>query len=103
SVASDQHSKKINLLLAAVDMAPYLTHDGIVYQAGPNRIVVAANNRWAAPLETQINTGLYRTLSRGLTDVRVRQANTAHAMQPDYRLQVNIDQFQGRYDGNAVI
>lgn len=91
------------LLLDAVNLAAYLTHGGIVYQAGPNRIAVAANNRWAAPLATQLSTGLYRTLNNGLSAVEVRQADAVHAIQPVYRLHVNIDQFQGRYDGKAII
>lgn len=90
-----------SLIVAQVEVAPYLAHDGIVYQTAPNRIVIADNNRWAAPLVTQIRQGLHAVLEQRLTQVNVRQPGLAR--QPDYRLSVHLQHFQGRYDGNAVI
>lgn len=89
------------LVLPDISLAPYLMRDGIIYQTGPNRIVEADNNRWAAPLAVQTTVGLYQALDRGLSSVDVRRP--ALAEKPSYRLIVSIARFQGRYDGKAVI
>lgn len=94
------HMKPV-LVVADVSLAPYLTHDGIIYQTGPNRIVAANHNRWAAPLATQITAGLYGALANGLAGTAIRRPSLAP--HPDYRLFIYIDRFQGRYDGKAVI
>lgn len=82
-------------------LAPYLKGDGMVYQTAPNRIVIASDHRWAAPLQAQLLRGLRHALSARLNGSRIRRAGAVS--QPDYRLSVHIQQFQGRYDGNAVI
>lgn len=97
----DRPQAQTVLVLAEVALSPYLTHDGIVYQTGPNRIVVADSNRWAAPLAAQLREGLYYALDRGLSGIDVRRPG--RATQPAYRLIVHIERFQGRYDGMAVI
>lgn len=89
------------LVLPEIELAPYLRQDGIIYQTGPNRIVVADNNRWAAPLATQTTAGLHAALDRGLAHVNVRRPG--FVSKPDYRLFVYIERFQGRFDGLAVI
>lgn len=89
------------LVLPEVTLAPYLRFDGIIYQAGPNRIVEADSNNWAAPLDTQTTQGLHAALDQGLHGIDVRRPEFAE--KPDYRLFVYIERFQGRYDGMAVI
>lgn len=90
------------LKLSRVTLAPFLTHQGIVYQTGPNRIAIADNNQWAAPLQDQITTRLYKSLDRHLAQVTVLHPSRI-AGQADFELAVNVETFQGRYDGNAVI
>lgn len=89
------------LVLPEITLAPYLRRDGIIYQTGPNRIVEADNNSWAAPLKTQTTEGLYHALDQGLHRVDVRRPGLT--ARPDFRLKVYIERFQGRYDGQAVI
>lgn len=89
--------------LSQLELAPYLTRDGIVYQTGPNRIVVASDNRWAAPLESQLADGLYDALDRHLAGADVRRAGQVVASPSGFDLIVHIERFQGRYDGSAVI
>ncbi len=90
------------LVVAQVELAPYLTGGGIVYQTGPNRIVSARNNRWAAPLAGQLTDGLYTSLSRLLPDAVVHRPGGRSA-QPAYRLVTRIDRFQGHYEGTAQV
>lgn len=91
------------LALAQVKLARYLTRGGIVYQTGPNRIIVAGNNHWAAPLQNQLTDGLYSVLDRELTDTDVRHPEVTSLAQSDFKLVAHIQQFQGRYDGTAII
>jgi uncharacterized lipoprotein YmbA len=90
------------LAVDAVWIAPYLDAGGIVYQTGPNRIVIADHNRWAAPLSAQLTNGLYATLSRRLSKVSIQKSPIATGGAA-YHLHTVVDTFQGRYDGNAHI
>lgn len=96
-------STDTTVTLTQLELSPYLTRDGIVYQTGPNRIVVASKNRWAAPLESQLADGLYDALDRGLARADVRRAGQVAASPSGFDLAVHVERFQGRYDGNAII
>lgn len=100
SAVNKRHSV---LTLSQIKLASYLTHDGIVYQTGPNRIVVARSNRWAAPLHDQLVDGLYEALDAGLNAATVRRPGVIPSSAADFRLVVHINQLQGRYDGTAII
>ena len=92
------------LALTPVQLAPYLTGEGIVYQTGANRIVIAGSNQWAAPLQSQLSDGLYQTLDQALANVDIRRPGlTPAGRDADFKLIVHVQQFQGRYDGSAVI
>ncbi|RJS94312.1 membrane integrity-associated transporter subunit PqiC [Salinisphaera sp. Q1T1-3] len=90
-----------SLMVAPVVTASYLNQGGIVYQTAPHRVVVANNNRWAAPLAGQLTDTLYNVLSRRLNRINVRRATSnQHGL---YQLQTRIDRFYGSQDGNAHI
>jgi len=90
------------LVIDPVTVAPFLSESGIVYQTGPHRVVIANNNRWASPLDSQLTDGLYTALSDALSDVSVRhygRQTGASAM----HLATQVDEFMGHYDGHAHI
>jgi len=90
------------LIVDPVSVAPFLSENGIVYQTEPHRVVIANNNRWASPLDSQLTDALYTSLSQALTDVSVRQ----YGRQADasaLHLSTHVDEFMGHYDGQAHI
>ena len=54
-----------------VMVADYLNRGGLVFQTAPYKVVIANNNRWAAPLAGQLTDTLYNVLSRRLRQVNV--------------------------------
>lgn len=89
------------LVVKPVTLAKFLDQDGIIYQTEPHRIVIAQDNRWAAPLSSQISDMLYKTLAHDVTRARVEK-NQARRKK-SYQLQTHIDQFMGHYDGKAHV
>ena len=90
------------LVIDPVTVAPFLGESGIVYQTEPHRVVIASNNRWASPLDSQLGASLYSELSNALSEVSVRRygrRTDAGAM----HLAVQVDEFMGHYDGHAHI
>lgn len=100
--ANDTQSTQPTLVVEPVTVAPFLDSAGIVYQTNDNRVVVARNNQWAAPLTGQLTDGLYATLTSDMPDANVLTANT-QVSGLAYRLTTQVDRFQGHYSGVAVI
>lgn len=93
-------STRTTLGVRAPRLANYLDVDGIVMQLDDIALFEAREHQWAESLGRQLERGLRARLSRALPDYRVvrDEGNTSEAQV----LRVEIDQFQGRYDGRAV-
>lgn len=85
------------LAVGPVRLARFLAVEGIVMQTSDVAIHEARNHLWAEDLATQLERTLRRQLARALPDVRVREGGKGP------RLTVDVDRFQGRYDGMAVV
>lgn len=89
------------LMVAPVSVAPYLDQGGIVYQTAPYRVVIANDNRWAAPLPGALTDMLFANLSQHLSGIDlIRSTTRRHDL---YQLQTRVDEFDGHFDGNAHI
>lgn len=87
------------LILDGVGVTRYLDDPGIVLQADDIRLHQASNHLWAEPLNRQLRRGLRERLSQRLPHTRLLEGgNPSGAL----HLSVEVDQFQGRYDGVAV-
>lgn len=87
------------LVLDSLELASFLDSDGIVLQRSDILLHQASSNLWAEGLERQLARGLRQRLANRLPDTRVLgTAASAEALS----LRVEVDQFQGRYDGMAV-
>lgn len=89
------------LLIDPVSVAPYLDQGGIVYQSAPHRIVIADNNRWAAPLPGALTDNLDTRLGNRLQGVDLIRTTTHHRR--NYTLQTRVDEFGGHFDGQSHI
>lgn len=90
--------------VAPVSTARYLRHDGILMQLSDIELRHADNHLWAEPLERQLDRTLKYSLAQNLAGTQVLQARPGLAIEEsNYRLTVDIDRFQGRHDGKAVV
>ncbi|MFE8071950.1 ABC-type transport auxiliary lipoprotein family protein [Marinobacteraceae bacterium S3BR75-40.1] len=88
--------------VAPIELADLLNESGLVMQTSDNQIVHAGQHRWAEPLQSQLESQLYRMLSRSLKDVTVLLA-PRRSDATRYELRTRVYRFQGHYDGQAVI
>ncbi|MFP3344010.1 ABC-type transport auxiliary lipoprotein family protein [Halomonas sp. SIMBA_159] len=88
------------LQVRAPRLAHYLDVDGIVMQLDDITLNEAREHQWAEGIGRQLERALRAELATQLPDVQVVRAegNNPEAI----TLSIDIDQFQGRYDGVAV-
>nr|WP_314419794.1 membrane integrity-associated transporter subunit PqiC [uncultured Erwinia sp.] len=84
----------------SVSIPDYLAGNGVVYQSNDVQYVIAANNRWASPLDQQLQQTLVSNLSSELPGAMI--SATPLGQQHD-TLNVTVTGFHGRYDGQAVV
>ncbi|MDA3921331.1 MAG: ABC-type transport auxiliary lipoprotein family protein [Salinisphaera sp.] len=87
------------LVVTPVTLAPYLDQGGIVYQTAPYRVIIANDNRWAAPLAGELTDTLYASLTNDLHGIDLLRSGTDKSKA--YRLNTRVDEFMGHYDGRA--
>lgn len=91
------------LLLRPPRLAHYLDVDGLVMQVDDITLVEARGHQWAEALGRQLERGLRGRLASRLLDTRV-MLDEAGVREPDgLSLRLELDRFQGRHDGLAVI
>lgn len=88
------------LRISALRLAHYVDVDGIVMQLDDITLNAAREHQWAEGLDRQLERGLRARLTQALPSLRVIRAEGS---QPDaLTLRIEVDQFQGRYDGVAI-
>lgn len=88
------------LLVNAVSVADYLAGPGIAYQTNDIEMVVTQQNLWVDNLPAQLTRTLAATLTTQLPQWQVASSTTSAA---PWQLNVQVDRFQGRYDGSVLI
>lgn len=91
------------LVVESPRLAAYLDSDGIVMQTGPVSIHQASNHLWAEDLAGQLGRMLRHGLARRVTGLRVVGPGEAPPDRNALRLRMDVESFQGRYDGYAVV
>ncbi len=86
------------LVIESLELASYLDNEGIVLQRDDIRLHQASSHLWAEDLGRQLARGLRQRLTERLPDTRVLGASDEASLS----LRIEVDQFQGRYDGLAV-
>ncbi|MEA2120123.1 PqiC family protein [Halovibrio sp. HP20-50] len=88
------------LVVSPPQLAHYLDVDGIVMQLDDITLNAARQHQWADGLGRQLERRLRANLSQALPTLRVMRTEGQQANALTLRL--NVDQFQGRFDGVAV-
>lgn len=93
-------SQQRQLAVSPVEVASYLDQEGIVMQTSDIELTAANQNLWAEELGQQLTRRLRQSLTDALPGITVLSA--AQSDVGAQRLTLNVEQFQGRYDGQAV-
>lgn len=89
------------ILMMPVQLAGQLQVNGLIFQTSPIEITEARNNLWADALSNQLDRALYQAVSHRLHAASVISGDSSDT--PAYYIALQINQFQGRYDGKAII
>jgi hypothetical protein len=89
------------LVIGSIRLAEFLDSDRIVLQLDDITLHQARENLWAENLAQQIRRGLRNRLSSKLPD-RLVVSDSRGLNQDALTLQLEIEQFQGHFNGNAV-
>ena len=92
-------SPQRTLVIEGVQVANYLSSQGIVLQQSDVMLHQASSHLWAEDLSRQLGRGLRQRLAERLPDTRVIHGGNASDA---WHLRVEVDEFQGRHDGMAV-
>tara|TARA_R110002012_G_scaffold190488_1_gene358063 strand:+ start:368 stop:934 length:567 start_codon:yes stop_codon:yes gene_type:complete len=99
-LASTPSQPEGTLVLGTPQLAHYLDVDGIMMQLDDITLNAAREHQWAEGLDRQLERRMRTHLSQALPTLRVVRTESR---QPNaLSLRLNIDQFQGRFDGVAV-
>lgn len=90
------------LLVRSPRLAHYLDVDGIVLQLDDISLNAARQHLWAEPLGRQLERGMRARLGERLDDTRVLRDEGGYRASDAQFLRLEVDRFQGRYDGLAV-
>lgn len=82
-------------------LAHYLDVDGIVLQLDDITLHAARQHLWAEPLGRQLERGLRARLAERLPETRILRDDGGAGQRGALRLRLDVDTFQGRYDGVA--
>lgn len=88
--------------VAPVRLSGYLGSQGIIYQISDIEINEARGHLWAEGIGAQLTRSLRQTLETHLDRRRVR-IETSAVGRRDLGVRVTLSQFQGRYDGLALV
>lgn len=86
-----------------VQLPAYLDRPEIVTRAGPARIAVASDERWAAPLDELFTSVLAEDLRVAVPAREVLRWPWAVSAAPEWSVSVEVLRFDGEPDGTAVL
>lgn len=90
------------MLVGPIRLPEYLRRPQIVTRVEGARVEQAEFERWAGPLDSQIEAALIRNLLTDLQDVAV-VSHRQRGIEPTYRVSVNVEDLVGRLDGSLEL
>jgi hypothetical protein len=90
------------MLVGPIRLPEHLQRPQIVTRVEGTRLEHAEFERWAGPLESQIEARLIRNLGAELQDIAV-VGHRQPGVEPAYRVSVNVREFVGRLDGHLEL
>tara|TARA_B100000700_G_scaffold144292_1_gene160349 strand:- start:15867 stop:16496 length:630 start_codon:yes stop_codon:yes gene_type:complete len=102
SETDGQRSAPRVLVVRPLAMASFLEQQGIVLQLDDITLNPARDHLWAEELGPMLERGLRRRLAHRLPSTRILAEANPAAPPRAMTLRLEIERFQGRYDGQAV-
>lgn len=93
----------IAVVITDVRLPPYLERPQMVTRSGDYRLQIAEYEQWAGDLRQDMTRVLTQNLGRLLNSERVVAAPHAFALQPDYRLEVEVLRFEPEPGGRVAL
>jgi uncharacterized lipoprotein YmbA len=98
-----QHCANTAVGIGPVSWPRYLDQPRIVTRPGPNRLEFNEFHRWGGSLQDDFERVLIRNLSQLLDSERVDNAELSARIKPDYRVELDVRQFDGRLGGVVTL
>lgn len=92
--AAPAGSPAYSVVVGPVTVPELVDRQQLVLRASPNRVEIAEQARWAAPLKSEIPRVIADHLGRLLGDVRTSTFSERASGVPDYRVVIDIQRFE---------
>ena len=99
--AAPQAARPVTLVITDLRLPPYLDRPQIVTRGSDNRLRISEHQQWGGNLRDEMTRLLAENLGRQLPGDRVLAAPTHMALQPDYRIEVDVQRFEREADGSV--
>ena len=90
------------VVIGPVTIPEVVDRPQIVTRAAGNRVELAENSRWAAPLKTEIPRVLADHIARLLPNARTATSDQRGAGAPDFRVLLDVQRFESSSDGATI-
>ncbi|WP_417605859.1 PqiC family protein [Oceanimonas baumannii] len=101
--ASQQYDAHLSVMVAPVTTAAFLDNDGIVMQLNHIEVHQARHHLWAEALPAQLRQLLIHRLATAMPGSQVVARGQPQGPAPGREVRIQLDRFQGRFDGVALI
>ncbi len=96
---TDLYPQKISLEIVSLRLPQYLEKPQIVTRTSENRLELAEYHQWGGNLRKNMNRVLARNMSALLSSPHVAVAPFRHSTSPDFRVEVDVMQFEADSTG----
>jgi hypothetical protein len=103
NAAVEQACRDVVVSVGPVVLPEFLLRPQIVTRASAHRLDFDEFHRWAGNLDANFERVLLRNLSVLLGTEQVIDYSDADKYQPQYRIQVTVDQFDGKLGGDVTL
>lgn len=94
-------ARPVTLVITDLRLPQYLDRPQIVTRSSDHRLRMAEHQQWGGNLRDDMTRVLAENLGRQLPGDRVLAAPIHTALQPDYRIEVDVQRFEREADGSV--
>ena len=100
---SSSNSPSFTVAIGPVTIPPAVDRPQMVLDAGPNRVTISEQSRWAEPLKESIPRVMANDLSQLLGNASISSYPQVTIVDPDYRVLVDVRRFDSAQGDAAII
>ncbi len=103
TLSSSAPAERPLLVVRPAELASYLNNSGIVYRTSESQVIEAKNNLWAQSISEQITQRVINDLRQKQNHYWPVKVHNLLDQSGELKLQLNLNRFNGNYQGNAEI